>query len=584
MRPIYAACAVAFTLTAAADLGAFPAAVAVVFLTAACLWLPAALLLRPARAADRQLRSEIGAWREALVNDRSAQLSHDLAHWPRRALGQSTTLLRRSGRPTDAARVERAAERCAQAAGAVLGAPSTRDFGDLTGGQVGVVGGAILASPSRSGGPLRRLSRAEGLPDWLGPRWAERLALVLRPIDLVRLLHTPQIERRALIASLWLRAAFVLVAPLTGPLSLTGAVPLQPGAGTLATTIYWVVATEAVAMALLAPRVVAYVTRQPVRRPLLLVEQGLAVALLATSPCWACFIYAAGPVIWFEKVEWEVWKVFAWGALNVGVLAAFAGAAPAAIVGEAAIGLLVVATVADSYGLMLPAVVTTLLHGRHQRRTAKRSIAGRTRNSRSTIREAIDETKAMLVAIAAEDGEIDRSELTQLVGDLTRAEEHLDAGERSGTGRRSPALADVCARAIANAGVPPVGWDPVADLHSTQIETVPADLGRLELSSRRTARGVELLLTRIAFEAVSHGLGLLSTRIEREGDRVSVTLANEIHPEPLPGTRTGGRWIEALAQSLPDARVDEGRPGEFNGLSMWIVRVSLGSPCFTEHK
>ena len=437
MRPIYAACAVAFTLTALADLGAFPVAVAVVFLIAACLWLATALLWRQARAADRRLQLEVGAWREALVNDRSAQLSHDLAHWPRRALRESTTLLRRSGRSAEASLVERAAERCASAAGAVLGAPSTRDFGDLTGGRVGVVGGAVLASPSRSGGPLRHLSRADNLPESLGPRWAERLAVVLRPVDLVRLLHTPQIERRALIASLWLRAAFVLVAPLTAPLSLTGAVPLQPGAGTPATTIYWVVAAEAVLTALLAPRVAAYVIRQPVRWPLLLFEQGLAVALLAGSPCWACFVYAAGPVIWFEKVEWEAWKVLAWGALNVGVLAAFAGAAPAAIVGEAAIGLLVVAAVADSYGLMLPAVVATLLHGRRETRMAKKSIASRARSSQATIREAIDETKTMLVAVAAEDGEIDRTELTELVGDLTRAEEHLDAADRRGGGRRS---------------------------------------------------------------------------------------------------------------------------------------------------
>ncbi len=565
----------AIASTLLANLGLLPPALAAGLLLATCGRLLAELIVQPASSADRRLRGEVVAWKEALVNDRSAQLSHDLVHWPRRIMRDAALFLRTAGYTREATRVERAGERC-QAAGR-RGGRRTGDFGDPSGGRLGLIGGAALTTPTRSDRPLRHFSVAANLPRWLGPAWAERLSRLMRPIDLVRLLHTPQIERRTLVGTLWLRAAIVLAAPLSGAVSPSGDVPLGSGSTAPAEALYWLVACEAVATAILAPRIADFVIGRPVRWPLLLAEQALALALIGAFPCWACCAYAAGPIVWFEKREWSLWKIPVWAVLNLGAVLAFASQSPVA---EAAIAAVVVALIADSYGLMLPAVLATLLRGWHAERTARKLIVARAARSRETVRGAIAETRVVLERAGEDDGAPDGGEIETLLDGLAQAEEQLERTAASDLGRPPHTLADICAQAVAGAGVSPAGWDPGAALHATQIECRPEDLGRLEVTSPGARRALERLVKRVVFEAVAHGLGLLSTRIEAAGDRVVVAIANEVHPDRIDGAGAGYRWTEALAASLPGATVDPGLVEEFNGLTMWVVRVQLEVTCF----
>lgn len=574
---------VAVFSTLLADLGAISPLPAVALLIGACVLLLVALILRPALSADKRLRIEVAAWKEALVHDRSTQLSHDLVHWPRRVMRDTASLLRTSGLLQEAAVVDRASERCEAAAVGSGTEPHTRDFGDPSGGQRGLVGGAALTAPTRSDQPLRHFSVSTNLPKQLGSVWVERLSRLLRSVDLVRLLHTPQIERLSLVGMLWLRAAVILAAPLTGSISLTGDVPLGPDSSGLAEAVYWLVAVEALGAAILAPRIADHVIGRPVRWRLLAGEQALGLALLAAFPCWACCAYAAGPIVWFEKREWHLWKIPIWAAVNLGAVVVFASQSPISDrLGEAAIGALVVALIADSYGLMLPAVLATLLRSWREEKTARKLVVTRAAKSRSTVRSAIIETRVVLRRVGKEAGsELDQEEIDDLLDGLASAEERLKNSALDDDPRRQPrTLSGVCAQAIARAGVSPVGWDPGADLHATQIDCRPEDLGRLELAGSASGRALERLIKRAVFEAVAHGLGLLSTRIELLDDRVVLAIANEVHPNRIGATSTGHGWTETLAASLPDAIVDPGRIEDFNGLRMWVVRIQLGAACF----
>jgi hypothetical protein len=573
--------AVTFASAALADMQLIAAVSVVAFLAAICSWLLIRLLVAPAAAMDRQLRAEMADWREALVNDRSGHLAHNLVHWPRRVLHEVESVLLSSGNEEAADVVQRGEARCREAASVTPTTPRIFSDGNPSVGQLGLAGYVVLAAPTRSGQPLRRFSAEAGLQKRLSPAWAERLARLLHPLDLVRLLHTPRIEHQAMVGMLWLRAAFVLVAPLTGPVSLTGRVPLAGGSGVLAQIVYWTVAIEALGMAVLAPRIARYVMGRSIRWPLLLGEQAMALALVYVSPCWASAIYAAGPAVWFEKREWTLWKIPVWAAVNLGALIAFANSASAAArLGEAAIALAVVALIADSYGLMLPAVSATLLRSWQEERVAQRSIAARAAWARSTMRSAIAEAGAVLREAAESPGDrLDRSKVDDLLRRLTRADASLQESPADRRGRPRT-LADVCAQAIAGTGVSPTGWDSGASLHATQIDSRPKELGRLELASAGTSRKLERLIKRLVFEAVAHGAGLLSTRIELLDNRVVLTLANEIHPERVPGSGTGHTRAEQLATSLPDTLLDTGQEEEFNGLRMWVVRVRLGGECF----
>src|SRR5262249_18448468 len=134
--------------------------------------------------------------------------------------------------------------------------------------------------------------------------------------DIVRLLHTPDIEYRSLIASLWLRAALVLIAPLAAGGSLTGFVPFAGGSSPLADAVYVAAAAFAVATAVLSRRVADYTIRPPMRRNLVVAEQSLATAAVVAFPCWPVAIFAAGAVNWIERPDWTLRKLLIWMALT----------------------------------------------------------------------------------------------------------------------------------------------------------------------------------------------------------------------------------------------------------------------------
>ena len=164
--------------------------------------------------------------------------------------------------------------------------------------------GLTTVATARSSRTLRRFATLDNtsarLPYWL----RERLVTLLRSIDVVRLLHSPDIERRALIVTMWLRAAIVLAAPFAVDGSLTGQVPLAAGSTALADTVYYAIAAYAVVCGLIAPRIADYTIGQPTRIWLFGVEAVLTVAAVVAAPCWPVAVFGAGAVNWLERPDW----------------------------------------------------------------------------------------------------------------------------------------------------------------------------------------------------------------------------------------------------------------------------------------
>lgn len=531
-------------------------------------------------------RVDRARWSDSLVTERVADHAHVLARGVQRWVGEAADLVELTD-ATAAAQLrdevlvlrERAAATLARWR-AQASPESARAM------ETGYMGGLAMIAPPRSSRPLRRFATYQGTPRWLPRNLRGLLVQLLRGVDVVRLLHTPEIERRSLIVSLWLRAAFVAAAPLAAGASFTGAVPLRVDAGTGTDVIWAVVLAFAVATAVLAGPIADHTIGQPTRWRLYAAEQALTIAAVVSSPCWPIAIFGAGAVNWIERPDWTLRRLLAWmfltyGALAIGAVAA--GADASAITFEVLLGIAVTAVMAGSYGLMLPATVATFV-GALVGSMAWRSRAFlAVRRDRDDADRVIDKARASVSTMDARDPRVSR-----VLAGLSTASARLD-DPRQLLERRPRALAPLCSRAM-TAIVPPEGHDvpPDGAMRSAPIASRPLEVRDLVLRSGRVARRLERLLKRVALEAVDNDgrdvlfchIGLLDTT------RVLITIGNGL-PSPQPATQgfqTGEAWLHRWRTGIPECRIifrDEcsGDPFDLAG-NVFLVQLTIGTSAF----
>ncbi len=441
-------------------------------------------------------------------------------------------------------------------------------------GAAGFLGGYAENAPSRSGTPLRLFSAEGNLAPWLPKPFEQELARFLRPVDVVRLLHTPELERRSIVTMLRLRVLILLIAPLLGGLS-PGTTPFSGEASVAANMLYLCVLSEGLVTALFATRIAAWVIGRPVRWSLFLIEQSLAMMLLLAFPSWACCAYAAGPIVWFEKQDWSLRKLIAWLSVTLGVMVlALWGEPWLPTLATLIASVCIIGLIADSYGLMLPAVVTTAWSGWRESHRLRRDSFDRDRELRAVMSSGLAFTRRAVEDVSAQDPD----SRTELLQSLARAEARIEA--HGDTFRNEKALESVCSRAIASAGIPPAVWNSGADVQATEIQARPRELAALRLSSRHQARKLGQLLTGFAREAGAHGLGLLETRISQDGPLVIIQMANELNPKHLPGSSNGTETLKKQAMRIDGVSVEIAGEVEFDGMPMWLVNVRLDPACF----
>lgn len=524
--------------------------------------------------ARSKIKIEMTSWRLALVGERRARSAHDLVALARRPMKDAITVLQGSGRDDLAREVDVRLQECEALSRPGPSSPSQPHLSWGSSGAAGFLGGYTENAPSRSGSPLRLFSAEGNLAPWLPKPFAQELARFLRPVDVVRLLHTPELERRSIVTMLQLRVLILLIAPLLGGLN-PGPAPLSGKASTVANVIYLCVLAEGLVTALFAKRIAAWVIGRPVRWSLFLIEQSLAVMLLLAFPSWACCAYAAGPIVWFEKQDWSLHKLIAWLSVTLGAMVISLWGEPwlpslATLVASVCM----IGLIADSYGLMLPAVVTTAWSGWRESRRLRHESSDRDRELRAVMSSGLAFTRRAVEDASAQNPD-SRAELLQ---SLARAEARIEAD--GGAVRNEKTLESVCARAIASAGIPPAVWDSGAEVQATEIQARPRELAALRLSSRHQARKLVQLLAGFAREAGAHGLGLLETRIIQDGPLVVIQLANELNPQHLPGTSSGTAALKGQASRLEGVTVDIAGEVEFDGMPMWLVNVRLDPTCF----
>jgi hypothetical protein len=523
-------------------------------------------LARATVATSRRLAAESRSWADALVVDETADIAHLSVSGPLRAIASARAAALELGAPALHGALEVEEQHCRRVAHGRLQAWDELADVDDDRRANGFLGGAPGFVMPRSQTPLRRFAAIESMPRFLSLRTRERVARWLRPIDIVRLLHTPKIERSGLVATLWLRAAIVIAAPIGGSVSVTGVVPLRGGASTIANAVFYLAAALALAVAITAPAVVARVMKSDAsvtRRCLFVVEEIAGLALVATSPCWMAAAFLVGPINWLQRPNWQLAKLLGWGAVTFGVLVVAAAVGGHATIGQGALEALIAATamtvIGCSYGLMLPAVASTLLTiailDRRREHRAHADIA----RGRSQIIAALKASESALrsgmgglgEAIASRDA---RRHAEDALTGLARERQQLEDGS---TDVRAPTrtLVELCAQAL-TAVVPPVGVDEEAHLHSATIECLPPDIGRLIVARRHDAKALAALIRHLAYEAASRGDGLLYSRLRVEADgRIAMTLANEIASTASTGLGTGERWIDRKISALSGAEL-----------------------------
>jgi hypothetical protein len=410
---------------------------------------------------------------------------------------------------------------------------------------------------------VRYFAIYENTPGWL-PRAVRRRAVpILRLVDVVRLLHNDDIERRSLIATLWVRAAVLATAPLTASASPTGLVPLRDGSAVAANAVYAAAVVAAVAMALLGPRIARYTMHRDTRWWLYACEQALTIAAVVAAPCWAVAIYGSGAVNWLQRPHWRLRRLFAWMAatyIPFAVAAAAAGAAGWAIGAEAAIAIAATAIMAGSYGLMAPVTAVTLL------RALVDSVAWRVRVWR-VIRVERRELRAVIAAVETQLRAYGAgsAEAAGAAAQARAAGELLAA--RGATLRRRPRnLARLLEAAIGRVVVPDhvalADGMPEPRLRSAGVVFRPGALASLTVAGGRNARRIEALVVRIVQEAVDKGAeGLVHTYVRDAGDgAIEIEICNDVPEQPLAGFGTGAQWLERARVGIPDARaVTRGR-------------------------
>ncbi len=410
---------------------------------------------------------------------------------------------------------------------------------------------------------VRYFAIYENTPRWL-PRAVRRRAVpVLRLVDVVRLLHNDDIERRSLIATLWVRAAVLVIAPLTASASLTGLVPLRDGSAVTADAVYATAIVAAVIMALLGPRIATYTMHRETRWWLYACEQALTIAAVVAAPCWAVAIYGSGAVNWLQRPDWKLRRLFAWMAatyIPFSVAAAAAGAPGWPIGGEAAIAIAATAIMAGSYGLMAPVTAITLL------RALVDSVAWRVRVWK-VIRKERRELRGVIAAVETQLRAygVGSPEVASAAAQARAAGELLAA--RGATLRRRPRnLARLLEAGIGRVVVPDhvalAEGMPEPRLRSAGLVFRPGSLARLTVAGGRNARRIEALVMRIVQEAVDKGAeGRVHTYVRDAGaGAIEIEICNDVPEQPLTGFGTGAQWLERARVAIPDARaVTRGR-------------------------
>ena len=422
----------------------------------------------------------------------------------------------------------------------------------------GYLGGQRLVRLPGSLTLVRYFAVYENTPAWL-PRVIRRRAVpLLRVIDVVRLLHNDDIERRALIATLWLRAAVLAAAPLTASASLTGLIPLRDDSSVAANATYAAAAAAALIMALVGPRIARYTMHNETRWWLYAGEQALTIAAVVAAPCWAVAIYGSGAVNWLQRRDWSLRKLFVWMAVTYVpfvIVAAAMDVRPWPIAGEVAIAIAATAIMAGSYGLMAPVTAMTLV------RALIDSVAWRVRVW-TAMRVERRELGAVIAAVE-----------TQLRAHATGSAEAAEAAAEARAARELLAARPVALRrrprklvrlldvAIAHVAVPdhvalPEGM-PEPRLRSAALVLGPGPLAELTLESGTTAQRLEHLIKRIVQEAVHNGAeGLVHTYVRDAGEgAVEIEICNDVPAQPLTGFGTGAQWLERARVAIPDARI-----------------------------
>lgn len=539
------------------------------------------------RKAFADWQSQSREWSELLKEGEVAQELHDMASGVRPAVEQALQVLEHhdaeAGR--DARRLlegvhERAALRLEP--WELKRAPEVWEALNE-----GYLGGQRFSGAAGFQTLMRYFAVYENTPRWL-PRTVRRRAVpLLRIIDVVRLLNNVDIERRALIATLWVRVAVVVIAPLTASASLTMLVPVASGASAVATAAYAVVVAAATLMALLGPRIATYTMQRPTRWWLYASEQSLTIAAVIVAPCWAIAVYGAGAVNWLERPDWRLRRLFAWMALTYvpfAVAAVAQGAAAGPLAGEAAIAIAVTAIMAGSYGLMMPITVATLVRALADSAAWRIRVWSTLRIERRELRDVITAVEAGLREHAADSAEAaEAAERARVARELLAA--------RRVTLRRRPRRLDRLLEASVARVVVPVdailpGGVPEPRLRAARLVVQPQALARLTVESGGNARRLDALVKRIVQEAVDKGArGLIHTYVRRApGDAVEIEIANAMPAQPISGFGTGAQWLERARIAIPDAKIVQRDPWtsdhpELHG-DVYSVVVRLGPTIF----
>lgn len=573
-------------------------AVAVALLTAAATralhgdwWLAAMLAVYAAavnsaydlmRGSFRRWAADERSWRNSLVTERTADDVHQ-SFKGASVIDAAVDALHDAGDAVAADRVAwgyEAARRRAQET--IARWRKSANPAAAKAAEEGYLGGATTIALSRSAIALRRFATLESTPAWLPFAVRLRVAALLRVVDVVRLLHTPQIERRALIATLYLRAGIVAAAPFAASGSITGLTPLRD-TGSVAQWLGYAPALALSAYVALRPTHFADTSiGQPTRWKRYALEQALAVAAVVAAPSWPMAVFAAVAVNWIERPDWRLRKLLVWAAATYVPLTASAAASGSSLLeglGESAIGLAVTALMAGSYGLMLPVTTATLAAA------ATGSVAWRLKTYRDVRRDrrelvrVFDDAEASL-------GHLDDPSARAVLAELAQTRSRLiRPGDLAR--RRPRGLRLLVSQAITSV-VPPAEAAGSDELGAAQIVPRPAEVGELLVANPRNAARLERLVKRVVLEAADSGAtgALLPHLGVAEDGRIRIEIANEVPAgeRASTGFGSGEEWLQRWANALPDGElIFRGRrPGGDLGLlsDVFTVVILLGRSVF----
>ncbi len=430
-----------------------------------------------------------------------------------------------------------------------------------------------------------RWGRSEKAPTWWPETARQAWAVSVGSwLDSIRHLHTREIERVALIGTLVLRAALILVMPLTASLLLAGLTPTPASTTTWRDAIWigvasWASICAAVALPLADRAMDA--TRTSFRTTMFASESILAAALLLGVPSWISLTFLAGPVNWLMRPRWSLRRLMALVSAAAAVLAGSLlltdrDVTSWRIVAEILLGLAALFVISCSFGLMFPLVLVYAVL------VIPSWSIELTRLRRQRWKERLGPLIAEFagaVAIAHEERERSAA-VAEVEPQLQRARLRLEAMRAPRQHRKHrPFLGRRTLHEVVTAGLDRARRDPVRPLRCATPEYVPLTLRNAEMASWRLGNHLEIAVGRMAAEAVRHGDFEVRSRWSLDPDEafVHVHVENDV---PMPadaqtgrGEGRGGREIEAAVSQLPGGRV------AFRG----PLTNELGIPVFAVH-